>query len=143
MHIVTNIAAAMLLVAVPAARSMAASVPFHATLAPASEVPSVSDAGSGMVDATLDTNTHVFSYKMVFSGFSTPVTMAHFHGPAATTANAGVQVPLGNNPTSPITGTVTLTPAQQEQLMSGMWYANVHTSQHPKGAARGQMTKAN
>ncbi len=143
MHAVTKIVFGMLLVVGAATHGMAASVPFQASLAPASEVPGVSDPGSGRVDATLDTNTHVLSYKVVFSGFSTPVTMAHFHGPATTTANAGVQVALGNNPVSPITGSVTLTPVQQDQVMSGMWYANVHTAQHPKGAARGQLTKLN
>ena len=143
MHVVTKVVVGLLVAVGSATYCMAASVPFQASLAPASEVPGVSDTGSGKVDAKLDTTTHVLSYKVVFSGFSTPVTMAHFHGPATTTANAGVQVALGNNPVSPMTGSVTLTPAQQDQLLSGMWYANVHTAQHPKGAARGQLTKLN
>jgi hypothetical protein len=42
-------------------------------------------------------------------------------------------------PTSPIHGTVTLTPEQQQQLVSGQWYANVHTTNNPAGAIRGQM----
>jgi hypothetical protein len=118
---------------------LAETVKLHADLSPASEVPAVTDAGSGTADATLDTQTHVLTYDVTFSGFSGPVTMAHFHGPAAAGANAGVQVVLGTNPTSPIHGTATLTPDQQKQLLDGMWYANVHTAAHPKGAARGQM----
>ncbi len=117
----------------------AATVKFHATLAPAAEVPPVADAGSGTADATLDTATHTLTYTLTFGGFTSPVTMAHFHGPAAVGVNAGVAVPLGVNPTSPLSGQATLTPAQQAALLSGKWYANVHTAAHPKGAARGQL----
>ena len=31
-------------------------------------------------------------------GLSGPATAAHFHGPAAAGANAGVAVPIGTNP---------------------------------------------
>ena len=67
--------------------------------------------------------------------------MAHFHGPAAIGANAGVAVPLGTNPVSPLTGKVKLTSAQAKDLADGKWYANVHTAANPKGELRGQMLK--
>lgn len=113
---------------------------FHAVMGGSSEVPASNSTGTGAADATLNTETHKLIYDVTFSGFSSAVTMAHFHGPAAVGANAGVQVPLGKAPTSPIHGDVTLTEAQQQQLMSGQWYANVHTANHPKGAIRGQLT---
>ncbi len=116
-------------------------VKFHADLVPGKEVPPVQDAGSGAAEATLDTASHVLTYDLTFGGFTAPVTMAHFHGPAAEGVNAGVVVPLGTNPASPLHGTVTLTPGQQAQLLGGLWYANLHTTAHPKGAARGQMLK--
>jgi hypothetical protein len=123
-----------------AGSATAETVKFHAILAPGAEVPPVADSGSGTADATLDTTTHKLSYTLTFGGFTGPVTMAHFHGPAAAGANAGVAVPLGTNPASPLSGEATLTPVQQAALLSGKWYANVHTAAHPKGAARGQLS---
>jgi hypothetical protein len=49
----------------------------------------------------------------------------------------------GNDPTSPIHGTVKLTPEQEQQLTAGMLYVNVHTKNNLGGAIRGQLTKAN
>ncbi len=119
--------------------ALAATLQFNAVLSPASEVPPVHDVGAGQATATLDTVSHKLTYTLTFSGFTSKVTMAHFHGPAGPGENAGVQVPLGTDPSSPLTGTVTITPPQQAQLISGHWYANVHTTAHPKGAARGQL----
>ncbi len=136
-----SLACAILLVGC-SAPCLAETLTFHATLQPQAEVPSANAKGSGEATAVLDTTSHVLTYDVTFQGFASKVTMAHFHGPASPTANAGVQVPLGNDPTSPIHGTATLTPEQQKQLISGLWYANVHTANHPKGAARGQMLQA-
>jgi hypothetical protein len=118
---------------------LADTVKFHAALSPASEVPPTKSTGSGTADATLDTATHQLTYDVTFQGFSSAVTMAHFHGPADVGKNAPVVIPLGVKPTSPIHGTVTLTPEQQQQLISGQWYTNVHTTNFPAGAIRGQM----
>ena len=133
--------AVLALAAAAAHPACADTIRFHAELRPDAEVPPVQDGGSGAADATLETGSHVLTYDLTFSGFAQPVTMAHFHGPAASGANAGVVVPLGTSPTSPVHGTLTLTAEQQAQLVGGLWYANVHTAAHPKGAARGQMLK--
>ena len=125
-----------------AVSATAATVQFHTTLNGASEVPPTNSKGSGEVQATLNTETHQLTYETTWHGLSTPATMAHFHGPAAAGKNAAIQVWLskkGTSPTAPLKGTVTLTPEQQRQLMSGLWYANVHSRAHPAGAIRGQM----
>jgi hypothetical protein len=122
-----------------AGSASAATVKFQATLTAGAEVPPSNSTGSGEATATLDTTTHVLTYDVTFSGFASAVTAAHFHGPAAAGKNAGVVVPLGNNPSSPIHGTATLTPEQQQQLTAGEWYVNVHTKNHPAGAIRGQV----
>jgi hypothetical protein len=118
----------------------AALVNFSATMNSASEVPPKTSAGSGDMLGTLDTATKNFTYTVTFQGLTGPATAAHFHGPAAAGANAGVVVPLGNAPTNPITGSKPLTDAQIADLMAGKWYVNVHTAANPGGEIRGQVT---
>ncbi|HEY2619316.1 MAG TPA: CHRD domain-containing protein [Acetobacteraceae bacterium] len=119
----------------------AAMVDYRATMSGKSEVPPTTSTGSGDVLATLDTSTKKLSYTMTYSGLSGPATAAHFHGPAAAGANAGVAVPIGTNPPSPTTGSATLTDAQIKDLEAGNWYANVHTEANKGGEIRGQMTR--
>ena len=119
----------------------AAMIEFHATMTGKSEVPPVAGNGSGDVLATLDTKTKQLSYTITYMGLSGPATAAHFHGPAASGANAGVAVPIGNNPSSPVTASVTLTDAQMKDLEAGKWYANVHTEANKGGEIRGQMMR--
>ena len=95
-----------------AGSASAATEKFHATLTAASEVPPSKSTGSGEATASLDTATHELTYDVTFSGFASDVTAAHIHGPAPEGKNAGVVVPLGNTPTSPIHGSAKLTPEQ-------------------------------
>lgn len=125
-----------------AGTASAATQKFSATLTPAAEVPPGNSAGSGTATVSLDTTTHEITYDVTFSGFASAATAAHIHGPAAAGKNAGVVVPLGNNPTSPIHGTAKLTAEQQQQLVAGEYYVNVHTKNHPGGAIRGQLAAA-
>ncbi len=115
---------------------------FKATMNGSQESPATASKGTGTATAQLNPTTHKLTYTVRWQGLNGPATAAHFHGPAAQGQNAGVVVPLGNNPKSPIRGTATLTPEQQQQLMSGQWYVNVHTKQFPAGAIRGQMEPA-
>jgi len=118
----------------------AATIDFKATMSGKQEVPPTTSNGSGDVLAKLDTKTKQLSYTMTYMGLTGPATAAHFHGPAAAGANAGVAVPIGMPPANPATGTVTLTDAQIKDLEAGKWYANVHTAQNKGGEIRGQMT---
>lgn len=116
----------------------AATQHYHAMLNGKSEVPPTTSKGTGTFDASLDTNTKVLSYTLTFDGLSGPATAAHIHGPAAKGANAGVVTPLGTGaPTSPVTGTATLTPEQIKDMAAGKYYVNVHTDANKGGEIRG------
>ena len=119
----------------------AATIDFRATMSGKAEVPPTTTTGSGDVLATLDTASKKLSYTMTYVGLSGPATAAHFHGPAAAGANAGVVVPIGTNPPSPSTGSVTLTDAQITDVVAGNWYAIVHTEANMGGEIRGQMVR--
>jgi CHRD domain len=125
-----------------AALALAAPVSFKATLSGAQEVPPVQSPGSATADLTYDPSTRVVTWSINYSGLSSPVTMAHFHGPAEAGKNGPVAVWLtkqGSPVANPITGQATLTPEQAAQLTSGQMYINVHTSDHPAGEIRAQV----
>lgn len=111
---------------------------FSGAMNAASEVPPNMTRGSGMAEAWLNRDTNVLKYKITYNGLSGPATAAHFHGPAAAGANAGVVLPFASA-ASPIEGQATLTPAQAADLVAGKWYANIHTAANPGGEIRGQM----
>ncbi len=73
--------------------------------------------------------------------------MAHIHGPASATTNAGVLVNLGpkgakmGDPLpNPLEGSASMTDAQWADLMAGKDYINVHTTTNKGGEIRGQIT---
>ena len=115
---------------------------FHADMNGASEVPPTQSQGTGTVDASLDTATRKLDWTGTWQNLTGPATAAHFHGPAAPGASAGVEVPWSKNPTSPFHGSATLTQQQMQELQAGKWYANVHTEKNPGGEIRGQVVKA-
>jgi hypothetical protein len=122
--------------------AQAATVNLMANLKASSEVPPKTSSGTGTLTATLDTTTNELTYHVTFDGLTGDATAAHFHGPAAPGANAGVQVPVKTSPiASPIDGTATLTPEQAKDPLAGKWYFNIHTAANPGGEIRGQVMK--
>lgn len=125
---------------IPAA--MAASMTFSVPLTGAQQVPPVTTSGSGTAKLTYDPSSKMLTWSVTYSGLSSTVTMAHFHGPAGEGKNAGVEIWIskkGEEPSSPINGMATLTDAQAQQFMTGELYVNVHTKDHPAGEIRGQV----
>ena len=111
-----------------------------ATLDGKSEVPPNTSAGTGTADIDYDPASKKLSWKLTYSGLSGPVTAAHFHGPAAAGANAGVKVPIPNT-ASGSEGSATLNDEQAADLVGGKYYVNVHTAANPGGEIRGQVMK--
>ena len=97
--------------------------------------------GNGTAQLTYDTVTKKLDWTVTFKDLKGPSRVAHFHGPAEPGKNAGVALLIANTPTSPVTGSATLTDAQAADLMAGRWYVNVHTMEHPGGEIRGMVTK--
>jgi hypothetical protein len=95
---------------------------------------------TGSSIAWFDDVTNEFSWELSWSGLVN-VTNAHFHGPAASGANAGVVIGInfGNNPTA---GNAILTALQAADLLNELWYINIHTATFPGGEIRGQVMLA-
>jgi hypothetical protein len=127
---------------VAAAPAFAEMVEYDAELRGASEVPPTDSTAKGEIDADYDTATKKLKWEIEYSGLSGPATAAHFHGPAAATANAGPVITLdATKLASPIKGEATLTDAQASDLAKGLWYLNIHTAKHPPGEIRGQLLR--
>jgi hypothetical protein len=122
---------------------LAEQLTLSATLVGTDEVPSNDSPGTGMVDATYDTDTNMLAFSITYSGLTGEATAAHFHGPAAPGENAAPVVPIEGSLASPIAGSATLTDAQEAELLGGQWYFNVHTAAHPGGEIRGQVLQSN
>jgi CHRD domain len=121
--------------------AQAAPESFTVALSGAQQVPAVATPGSGTADITWDPATRVVTWSITYSGLSSDATMAHFHRGAAG-KNGPVVIWLstkGQAPSSPITGTATLTPAQAKAFTAGDWYINLHSKDHPAGEIRGQV----
>jgi len=111
--------------------------------------------GSGVINLTLSGTTATFSGT--FSGLSGTVNSGgfHIHGPAPAGQSTGILYgtifnSITLNPDSKsgtINGTLTLVagqlgfdiPTQLNQLNSGLWYFNIHTSTFGGGEIRGQI----
>jgi hypothetical protein len=126
-------------------------------LSPANEVPAVTNSsGSGdeiLTGISFDTNTLTLSFAVGygsafgFTNLTGPATDAHIHGPASTTNTAGVLFNLAaahlraSDPAQGglIYGSVIYTPAAVSNLLAGLNYINIHTTNNPGGEIRGQL----
>jgi CHRD domain-containing protein len=129
-----------------------------APLSGAEQVPVVQTAGTGQFQGMV-AGSNSISYRLSFSGLSSPVTAAHIHlGKKG--ANGGVIAFLcggGGKPQCPpsggtVTGTITAAnvvategmkkgdlPAVIRAMMNGDTYVNVHTTKYKDGEIRGQI----
>ena len=113
-----------------------------ASLDGSQEVPSVDTDGSGSATLEFDPSNNELSWSIEFSNLTGPPSMAHFHGPAESGTNAGVQVNIGDisGLDSPMEGTAELTSEQATMLLDEELYINIHTEENPDGEIRGQVS---
>jgi hypothetical protein len=122
--------------------ALAATQSFQVPLVGSQQVPAVETTGVGMADLTYDPATRAVTWTITYGGLSGPVTMAHFHGPAAKGENAAPVIWLTKKDSpaeDPIKGQATLTPERARDVAAGKWYVNLHTQAHPGGEIRGQV----
>jgi hypothetical protein len=111
-------------------------VTFQATLSGTQETPPNASPAHGWATATLNLSTLAFDFDMAFSGLVAPETASHIHvGPIGTAGPVLLPLPLG----SPVEFNTTITAAQANDLLNGLWYANVHSTVYPGGEIRGQL----
>lgn len=117
--------------------------PFRNTYSGTNGVPVTPSTATGMIIGTYNHQTNLIAYSIVFSGLTTNSTAAHFHGPATPTQSASVIQAHTGFPTGVTSGFVsashTLTNAQETQLLSGLWYSNIHSTTYPAGEIRTQI----
>lgn len=106
-----------------------------------SEVPSNGRLGEGDAVVRYNRETGELDWEVHYERLSGTVTGAHLHGPAGPGANAPIVVQFANPGVSPIKGRTRIRPAQARELVSGLWYVNLHTVAHPGGEIRGQLTR--
>lgn len=121
----------------------AATISLTATLAGTDQVPPNASPGTGFGSMSYDDVTNQLDWNITFSDLVAGATAAHFHGPAAPGTNAPIQVPIPLGTSSGmtsglLTGSATLTDVQEAQLLSDLWYVNIHSSVFPGGEIRGQ-----
>ncbi len=94
--------------------------------------------GTGSATVTFDDATNQLSWNISWSGLIGTETLMHFHGPALPNQNAGVQVGTGvAGP--PVVGNTVIAAGQAADLLSDLWYINLHTNVFPGGEIRGQV----
>jgi len=101
------------------------------------EVPANPSTASGSFTGVYDKATKVLTYTVTYQGL-TP-TAGHLHRGAPGT-NGPVIYPFSSL-TPPISGTATFTQADEDLLLNGGFYVNLHTPAYPGGEIRGNIMK--
>ena len=107
------------------------------------EVPPNNSPGQGLIFGVYDAAANRIFYGIVFGGLMTNTTAAHFHAPAPPGVSAPVIIAHTGFPLGVKSGwyanTHQLTDEQETQLLSGLWYSNIHTTGLPGGEIRAQI----
>jgi hypothetical protein len=136
------LAAATFMTALPASAS--ALFLLKADLDAAQEVPApigVPVGAGGIAMMTYDEANNLLKWNITFQNLSGPAILAHFHsGPPGVAGPVRIDIGTVSGLNSPMIGQAFLTAPQENGLLSGNWYINIHTQTNPRGEIRGQVT---
>jgi hypothetical protein len=128
-----------------AAAQAAEGPPIHflASLSADEESATVDSRGSGRAEFTLDRDSLRFSWHVSYKDLTSAPTLAAVHGPQRPGTDAVVLFEMGSKAQAkpPIDGSVVLSDAQLQYLLSGRLYVNIHTAKYPNGELRGQIER--
>jgi hypothetical protein len=123
-----------------AGAASAETVHYSARLTSRAEAPPNASKAVGEIQAVLDTDTRLLTYKLTYQGLTGPATAARFQGPAKAGQTAPPTV-SADDVSNPISGNASLTEAQVADLKKGLWYVNIATATNPDGEIRGQLKR--
>ena len=140
-------AALVAAVAVASSTSAQAQTSFISVLNGAQEAPTpVSTPAFGNGTVLLNAARTQITINLTFRGLLAPITIAHIHngafgigGPVILDIRSLITTTNEGSDGSIVNGTLNVTAAQAEVLLSGNGYFNVHTSRFPGGEIRGQI----
>ncbi len=168
LRVILVVAAVAVVAMLTAPAPAVAGEPIAATLRGFEEPPSISTTGRGFFRGTISEDGTSIEYELIYFGLEGDVRQAHIHlGQRG--VNGGISIwlcqtefnpdPTSLSPTCPqegiVTGVVTadnvIGPAGQgiaagefaevlRAIRSGVTYANVHSTKHPGGEIRGQIS---
>ncbi|HEY8688183.1 MAG TPA: CHRD domain-containing protein [Chitinophagaceae bacterium] len=111
-------------------------VAFKATLNGAGEAPTNLSTASGTASAVYNKNTGILTVNVTWSGLT--AIAAHIHTGAV--GVSGAIIFTFPNLTSPINYTsVSLTAAQEKDLLANLYYVDIHSAAYSNGEIRGQL----
>jgi hypothetical protein len=103
----------------------------------------VNTTATGTLTGTYNKETNELNYTITWTGLTggNP-TMMHFHGPADPGKAAGVRLGINGFPqttSGTVSGTQVLDNTQEDELINGLWYYNIHNDTYKPGEIRGQV----
>lgn len=111
----------------------------------ANENPAVNTTASGHMDVWYDKRTHILNYVVTWNGLSSNPVGFHIHATAPVGFNAPVQQAFptsGLKQSGTYTGNLLIDGVKfrESDLLSGLYYINMHTMANQSGEIRGQIT---
>ncbi|SEI37866.1 CHRD domain-containing protein [Dyadobacter sp. SG02] len=100
---------------------------------------------SGWADVSYNKTTHMLTFTLNWANLTGVPTGAHIHGTAARGTNAGIQFDFFSSVPQTPTGSYSAsvladgTKINENDLLNGLYYFNIHTMANPGGEIRGQI----
>ena len=109
------------------------------------ETPAKQTQATGWADVSYNKTTHLLTFTLNWANLTGIPTGAHIHGTAARGTNAGIKFDFFSLFPKSTTGTfsssvvVDGTSINENDLLNGLYYFNIHTPLNPGGEIRGQI----